>query len=415
MFDPPPIIVGLEIGTSKICAVVGEINAAGVLNIIGVGQARSRGVRKGEIADPSAASEDIRNAIVEAEQMADVEIRSVYLGVTGGHLRGFNNRGVHPVVSADREITREDVEDVIKNAKAINLPAANYVLHAIRQHFLVDGQDSIVDPVGMLGARVEVDVHVVHGNFNRFQNPIRVVKALQIEVEAIVFNGLASSLALLTNEQKEMGALVIDLGGGATEYVVYNGGIIRHTGVLAVGGDHLSNDLAYGLKMPLGRAEELKIKHGAAFVEENDKGQTVTTNNELGFPVKTVNLQHLRRIMALRLEEIFELIEQELREAELFHYLRAGVLICGGGARIPGVQKLAEKILQMPASLGKANSISGLKSALDQPEFPTAIGLVKFGSFQQKKKSSGGSLKQVLKHTISGLLPGISQLKKPHV
>lgn len=404
MPDPNSIIVGLEVGTSKVCAVVGEVNSSGALNIVGLGQARSRGVRKGEIADPSVAAEDIRNAIVEAEQMADVEIRSVYLGVTGGHLRGFNNRGVHPVVSADREITKDDVEDVIKNAKAINLPAENYVLHAIRQHFLVDGQDRIVDPVGMLGARVEVDMHVVHGNFNRFQNPIRVVKGLHVEVEAIVFNGLASSLALLTNEQKEMGALVIDLGGGAAEYIVYSGGIIKHTGVLAVGGDHISNDLAYGLKVPLGRAEELKVKNGAAAVEEADKGQTVSTHNELGLPLKTVNLEHLRRIMALRLEEIFELIEQELRQAELSHYLRAGVLICGGGARIPGIQKLAEQVFQLPASLGKANSISGLKSALDQPEFATAIGLVKFGSFQLKKRTNGGSLKQALKQTFGGLL-----------
>src|SRR5690242_8291282 len=237
MFDPESIIVGLEVGTSKVCAVVGELNAGGGLNIIGIGQARSRGVRKGEIADASMAAEDIRSAIVEAEQMADAEIRSVYLAVTGGHIRCFSNRGVHPVISADREITREDVEDVIKNAKAINLPAENYVLHAIRQHFLVDGQEGIADPVGMLGARVEVDMHVVHGNFNRLQNPIRAVKGLQLDVEAIVFNGLASALALLTPEQKELGALVIDIGAGTTEYIVYGGGIIKHTGVLAVGGD----------------------------------------------------------------------------------------------------------------------------------------------------------------------------------
>jgi cell division protein FtsA len=403
MFDPSSIIVGLEVGTSKVCAVVGEINQTGALNIIGLGQCRSRGIRKGEIADASAVAEDIRNAIVEAEQMADVEIRSVYLGVTGGHIRGFTNRGVHPVVSADREITREDVEDVIKNAKAINLPAENYVLHAIRQHFLVDGQDGIIDPVGMLGARVEVDMHVVHGHFNRLQNAIRSVKGLQLEVEAIVFNGLASSLSLLTSEQKEMGALVIDIGGGTTEFVVYSNGIIKHTGVLAVGGDHVSNDLAYGLKVPLGKAEELKIHHGSASVEESDKGQTVTTNNELGLPVKTVNLEHLRRIMSLRLEEIFDLIEQELAKAGLLNYLRAGVFISGGGAHIPGILKLAEKAFQMPASLGRTATISGLKSALDQPEFATAIGLVKFGSFQQKKKS-GGSFTQTLKQTFTTFL-----------
>lgn len=402
MFDPASIIVGLEIGTSKVCAVVGEVNSAGALNVIGVGQARSRGVRKGEIADASAAAEDVRNAIVEAEQMADVEIRSVYLGVTGGHTRGFTNRGVHPVVSADREITRDDVEDVIKNAKAINLPAENHVVHAIRQHFLVDGQDGIVDPVGMLGARVEVDMHVIHGNFNRLQNPIRVVKGLQLEVEAIVFNGLASSLALLSNEQKEMGALVIDMGGGTTEYVVYSGGIIKHAGTLAVGGDHVSNDLAYGLKVPLGRAEALKVKHGGAGVEEKDKGLTVTENDELGLPLKTCNVEHLRRIMSLRLEETFELIEHDLNKSGLLDYLRAGVFICGGGSRIEGIQKLAERVFQLPATLGKTSSISGLKSALDQPEFATAIGLVKYGSFQQKKKTGGGSLKKVLKESIFG-------------
>ena len=397
MFDSSQIIVGLEIGTSKVCAVVGEINSSGALNVIGVGQARSRGVRKGEIADTGAVEEDVRNAIVEAEQMSNAEIRSVYLGVTGGHIRGFNNRGVHPVVSADREITEEDVQDVIKNAKAINLPTENSVIHAIRQHFLVDGQDGILNPVGMLGARVEVDVHVVHGNCNRLQNAIRVVVGLQLEVEAVVFNGMASALALLTNEQKELGALVIDMGGGTTEYCVYSNGIIKHTGVLAAGGDHVSNDLAYGLKVPLSRAEKLKLEHGNAFVDDAVRGRAVTITSELGLPVKTINLEHLQRIMSLRLEEIFQLIECDLAGQGLLDYLRAGVFICGGGAHIPKIQNLAENIFQLPASLGKTNSINGLKSALDQPEFATAIGLVKFGTFQQKRRQSGGMLSSGLK------------------
>src|SRR3989440_246542 len=284
MFNPASIIVGLEIGTSKVCAVVGDLTADNALNIVGLGQARSRGVRKGEIADPQVAEEDVRHAIVEAEQMADVEIRSVYLGVTGGHLRGFNNRGVHPVVSADREISEEDVQDVIKNAKTINLPAQNHVIHAIRQHFHVDGQDGITNPVGMLGARVEVDVHVVHGNLNRLQNVIRTVKGLQLEVDDIIFNGLAASLALLSNEQKELGSVVIDIGGGTTEYVVYANGIIKHTGVLAVGGDHVSNDLAYGLKVPLSRAEQLKIEHGSALVDQSIKGKMIAVAGEVALP-----------------------------------------------------------------------------------------------------------------------------------
>src|SRR5689334_500903 len=315
MFDPSSIIVGLEIGTSKVCAVVGELNAENALNVVGLGQARSRGVRKGEIADAPMAEEDVRQAIVEAEQMADVEIRSVYLGVTGGHLRGFHNRGVHPVVSADREISQDDVQDVIKNAKTINLPTQHHVIHAIRQHFLVDGQDGISNPVGMLGSRVEVDVHVVHGNLNRLQNAIRTVKGLQLEVDDIVFTGLASSLALLSSEQKELGSLVIDIGGGTTDYVVYSDGIIKHTGVLAVGGDHLSNDLAYGLKVPLSRAEHLKIEHGAAVVDDAIKGQTAPLAGDRGLPSRTINLEHLRRIMSVRLEEMFQFIAQDLEQA----------------------------------------------------------------------------------------------------
>lgn len=404
MFDDSSIIVGLEIGTSKVCAVVGEQGSDGTLNIIGLGQARSRGVRKGEIADTSQAEEDVRNAIVEAEQMADVEIRNVYLGVTGGHIRGFNNRGVHPVVSADREISDDDVQDVIKNAKAINLPTENNVVHAIRQHFFVDGQDGVANPVGMLGSRLEVDVHVVHGNTNRLQNAIRLVKGLQLEVDEIVFNGLASSLALLTSEQKELGALVIDIGGGTTDYVVYAGGVIRHTGVLAVGGDHVSNDLAYGLKVPLSRAEKLKLEHGSALLDEKIKGQTVTITNELGLPLKTVNVEHLQRIMSLRLEEVFQLVAQDLEQAGLYDYLRAGVFLCGGGVRVPQIARLAEQVLQMPVSVGRTNSISGLKSALDQPEFITAIGLVKFGSFKTRKRESKSSLAQDIKGTLRRFL-----------
>jgi len=404
MFEPnSSIIVGLEIGTSKVCAVVGDFSPDGALNIVGLGQSRSRGVRKGEISDATLCEEDVRQAIVEAEQMADVEIRSVYLGVTGGHLRGFNNRGVHPVVSADREISEGDVQDVIKNAKTINLPAQNHVIHAIRQHFLVDGQDGITNPVGMLGSRVEVDVHVVHGSLNRLQNAIRTVKGLQLEVDDIVFNGLASSLALLSNEQKELGSLVIDIGGGTTDYVVYANGIIKHTGVLAVGGDHVSNDLAYGLKVPLSRAEQLKLEHGGALIEPPDKGQSITLSNELGMPLKVVSRENLRRIMSLRLEEVFQLIAQDLENVDALNYLRAPVFLCGGGARIPSIAQLAEQVLEMPVSVGKTNSISGLKSALDQPEFATAIGLVKFGSFQQRKRAARSSLAEGIKSTFGQL------------
>ncbi len=387
MFEESNIIVGLEIGTSKICVVVGEQAADGAVNIVGLGQARSRGVRKGEIINPEQVEEDLRAAVFEAEQMADVEIRNVYLGVSGGHIRGFNNRGLHTVVSAEREITEDDVQDVIKNAKAINLPAENTVVHAVRQHFFVEGQSGVTNPVGMLGSRLEVDMHVVHGNANRLQNAIRLVRGTQLEVDEIVFNGIASSLALLSNEQKELGALVIDIGGGTTEYVVYSDGAIRHTGVLAVGGDHVSNDLAYGLKVPLSRAEKLKLEHGSAVMTDEARGQTIAITNELGLALKSVNVEHLQRIMSLRFEEIFQLIANELEQAGLTNYLRAGVFLCGGGSRVPNIVRLAENVFQMSVTPGHSCAISGLTAALDQPEFVTAIGLVKYGSLKNRKRA----------------------------
>jgi cell division protein FtsA len=404
MFDDSNIIAGLEIGTSKICVVVGEQNADGALNIIGLGQARSRGVRKSEIIDPAQVEEDLRAAMFEAEQMADVEIRSVYLGVSGGHIRGFNNRGVHPVVSADREISPDDVEDVVKNAKAINLPAEDTVIHAMRRHFSVDGQEGVTNPVGMVGARLAVDMHVIHGNVNRLQNAVRLVRATSLEVDDVVFNGIAASLALLTSEQKELGALVIDLGGGTTEFVVYSTGVIRHSGVLAVGGDHVSNDLAYGLKVPLSRAEKLKLEYGAAIVSDAVKGQTISLTNELGLELKRINHEHLQRIMALRLEEIFELIAQDLERAGLVEYLRAGVLLCGGGSRVPGVVKLAENIFQMNVTAGHACAISGLTAALDQPEFAAAIGLVRFGSLKTRRREGRSLLPRGIKDMFGKLL-----------
>ncbi|MCX8090319.1 MAG: cell division protein FtsA [Verrucomicrobiae bacterium] len=388
MFDSEPIVVGLEIGTSKVCAVVGELLGEGAgVNIVAVGQSPSQGVRKGEIRDVSDVEECVRRAIAEAEEMANVEIRSVYLGVTGGHIRGFNNRGVHPIPSADREITSEDVQDVIKNAKAINLPHENTVLHAIRQHFLVDGQDGVTDPVGMVGSCLEVDMHVVHGNLNRIQNPIRLVRGLQLEVEEVVFTGLAASLALLTNEQKELGALVIDLGGGTTDYAVYADGVIKHTGVLAVGGDHVTQDLALGLTVPISLAERLKLEHGGAFVDEEVKGRILTLPSEHGFTGTAVNLENLRRIMHLRLEETLDLVAQDVDNAGLLPHLRAGVVLCGGGARVPGLTRLAEQVFKLPVTVGHTTAISGLKSTLDQPEFAAPLGLVKFAALKARSRT----------------------------
>jgi len=397
------IIVGLEIGTSKVCVAVGEVSGGQSVNIIGLGQSKSRGVRKGEIVDVALAEEDVRNAIVEAEQAADVVIRSVFLGVTGSHIRGFNNTGVHPVVSADREITGDDIQDVIKNAKAINLPTDHSVVHVIRQHFRVDGQDGVLNPEGMLGAKIEVDVHVVSGRYNRLQNPIRLVNGLHLEVDDIASSSLASSLAILGTEQKELGTLVIDLGAGVTEYAVYSGGVIKHTGVLAVGGDHVSNDLAYGLKIPLSRAEKIKIDHGSAMIDPDAGDREIDLSNDSLIPGRQVNLGHMQKIMSMRLKETFELISKDIGQEGLIEYLRAGLVLCGGGARIPHITKLARDVFNLPVAIGRSSTVSGVKNALDEPEFATPVGLIKFGAFQSQATPRRSGISRVIRRQVAAL------------
>jgi cell division protein FtsA len=397
------VIVGLEIGTSKICAVVGRLQAEGVLNIAGVGQCRSRGVRKGEIVDFKATTEDIRRALAEAEEMANLEIKSVFLGVTGAHVAGFNNRGRHHLPHGEREIAEADVQEVVRNARTLNLPAGRDVLHLIRQHFIVDGRSGVTRPVEMEGEQLELDVHVVHGMTSRLQLPIKAARSLQIDVEEVVFNGIASSLAVLGNQEKDLGALVIDLGAGVTEYAVYSERVVKHTGVIAVGGDHVTNDLAYGLKVPMSRAEALKIEHGSAVMAPDVRGRTIRLPSETGLPDRTVNLEHLHRIMSLRLEETFQIIADDLESTGLLDYLRAGVVLCGGGSRIPGIHRLAERVFGLPSTTGRTRAISGLVATLDQPEFATGIGLVRFGSFHLGRTRRHTGLASRIARTLGGI------------
>ncbi|MCF7669458.1 MAG: cell division protein FtsA [Verrucomicrobia bacterium] len=409
MFESKQDIVGLEIGTSKICAVVGRLNAEGALNIVGIGQSTSSGVRKGEVVDLELVERDVRLAISEAERMSDTEVRSVYLGVSGNHINGFNNRGVHTIVSADRQITGEDMDDVVKNAKAINLSADDHLIHAIRQHYSVDGQEGIPNPDGMMGTRLEVDIHVVHGRKNQLRNAVNVVRNLQLDVESIAFNGLASALALLSYEQKELGTVVLDIGAGTVDYVVYANGAVKHTGVLGVGGDHVSNDLAIGLKMPLGQAEKLKVTHGSAYPGEGDNERKTTLPGTPGLPPRTVNIGKLKQIMNLRLEETFQIIAQQLNDEGVLDYLRAGVVISGGSSRIPRIKDMVERIFQMPVIKAVPQSLGGASSVLMQPEFSTGIGLVRFGAQQRRRRGyEGVAIGRSLKNKILGLLRGDS-------
>jgi cell division protein FtsA len=385
MFSEPPVLVGLEIGTSKICAAIGEENERGEFKLLGIGQARSRGVRKGEIIDPVKAQEDVRTALGNAEDQAHVAVGNLFLGVTGRHIEGFNNVGMHPVASDDRLVSDQDIADAAANAKAITLPAEHTILHTIRQRICIDGVEVSETPAGMLGHKVEAHVHVIHGNSLRIRNSENLVRALSIEVNQAVFNGLANAQAVLTPEDKENGALVIDIGGGTTEFVFQQGQAIRHSGVFAVGGDHISNDIALGLKINLGIAESLKIQHGHALVSADCRGRTVPlAEGEQVFAEhsRQVSLEHLRRIMSVRLQELFELIAERCAENCLLDEARAGVFISGGGSHIPGIETLAQRVFRLPATVATCRNITGNSATLAHPEFATAVGIARYGGMR---------------------------------
>src|ERR1700752_1178776 len=324
------LMVGLEIGTSKICVVVGESRPDGTVKILGVGQTPSRGVRKGEIVDFETAMKCVHEAVVDAEQKSDVMIRSVYVSVAGSHLQSFNNRGC-VVLPEDRdEIDEQDVEDVKINAREVSIPAQNAFLHSIIQHYHVDGQDGVLNPIGMLGQRLEADFHIIHGVRTRIQNTIRGVKELPLEVEDVVFAPLASAQVVLNQHQKNLGALVIDIGGGTTDYLVYVDGAVKQSGVLAVGGDHITNDISMGLRIPMTRAEKLKTEEGSVTLGNCLPGESITLKDDSGFAGKEVEREILNTIIHLRMREVLELLKRNLNEQSFIDFAGAGIFITGG-------------------------------------------------------------------------------------
>jgi len=384
------LIVGLEIGTSKICVVVGETRPDGTVKILGVGQAPSRGVRKGEIVDFETAMKCVHEAVVDAEQKSDVMIRSVYVAVAGGHIQGFNNRGC-VVLPEDRdEIDDQDVEDVKVNAREVSIPAPNAFLHSVIQHYHVDGQDGVLNPVGMLGQKLEADFHIIHGVRTRIQNTIRCVKELPLEVEDVVFSALASAQVVLTQHQKNLGALVVDIGGGTTDYILYVDGAIKQSGVLAVGGDHITNDISMGLRIPIARAEKLKTEEGSCVLGNCLPGETIILKDDSGFAGKEIERETLNTIIHLRLRETFELLKRTVEEEPFINYVGAGIVITGGCSLLNGIDHLAGEIFEMPAHVTHAQTTSGLTSAAENPQFATAIGLLKYAQAVQVDRPRGG-------------------------
>jgi len=384
------LTVGLEIGTSKICVVVGESRPDGTIKILGVGQTPSRGVRKGEIVDFETAMKCVHEAVVDAEQKSDVMIRSVFVAVAGSHLQSFNNRGCVTLPEDRDEIDEQDVEDVKINAREVSIPAQNAFLHSIIQHYHVDGQDGVLSPVGMLGQRLEADFHIIHGVRTRIQNSIRCVKELPLEVEDVVFGALASAQVVLTQHQKDLGALVIDMGGGTTDYILYVDGAVKQSGCLGIGGDHITNDISMGLRIPMARSEKLKIEEGSCTLGNCLPGETILLKDDSGFAGKEIERETLNTIIHLRVREAFDLLKRGLEEEPFLNYLGAGVFITGGCSLLNGIDHLAEEVFEMPAHIAHAQTMSGLTSASENPQLSTAIGLIKYAQAVQSDRPRRG-------------------------
>ncbi|MGZ4967355.1 MAG: cell division protein FtsA [Chthoniobacterales bacterium] len=396
------LMVGLEIGTSKICVVVGEGRPDGTIKILGVGQAPSRGVRKGEIVDFETAMKCVHEAVVDAETNSDVMIRSVYVGVSGAHIQSFNNRGSVALPEDRDEIDEQDIEDVKLNAREVSIPAQNAFLHSIIQHYHVDGQDGVLNPVGMLGERLEADFHIIHGVRTRIQNTIRCVKELPLDVEDVVFNALASAQVVLTSHQKNLGALVIDIGGGTTDYILYVDGAVKQSGCLAVGGDHITNDISMGLRIPMTRAEKLKITEGAVTLGNSLPGETILLKDDSGFAGREIERETLNTIIHLRLRETFELLKRRLDEEPFINYIGEGIFITGGCSHLKGIDHLAEEIFEMPARVSHAQTMSGLTSAFENPQFSAAIGLIKYAQAVQVDRRPRSAFGRIIGKFFSG-------------
>jgi cell division protein FtsA len=371
-------LVGLDVGTSKVAVLVGEIVDEQHLEVVGLGVAESKGIRRGVVVNLEAAVESIKKAIEEAELMAGVEIDTVYLGLSGPHVKGFNSRGVVAVAGKNREISRDDVKRAIDAAKAVALPSGREILHVLPQDFVVDEQDGIGDPVGMTGARLEVNVHIVTGAASAISNIVACVNRAGISVADTVLEHLAASEAVLTADEKELGVALVDVGGGTTDVALFERGSLWHTGVIAVGGDHFTNDIAVGLRTPLPEAEKIKRKSGCALSAVVDDDETIEVASVGGRRPRVMARRILAEILQPRAEEVFNLVWDEIRRAGYDKSLNSGIVLTGGGALLDGLTEVAEQIFDLPIRRGVPIELGGLVDHISSPSFATAAGLLRY-------------------------------------
>ncbi|MFL5290589.1 MAG: cell division protein FtsA [Myxococcales bacterium] len=376
------LVVGLDIGTTKICCIVGEATETG-LDVIGIGQHPSRGLRKGVVINIEATVASIKRAVEEAELMAGCEISAVYAGIAGGHIRGFNSQGV--VAVKDKEVRPSDVSRVIDAARAINIPQDREIIHVLPQEFIIDDQDGIKEPLGMSGVRLEAKVHVVTAAVSSAQNIIKCCARTGLTVSDIVLEPLASAEAVLAEEEKELGVALVDVGGGTTDLAIFVNGAIQHTSVIPLGGNHLTNDIAVGLRTPMHEAERIKIQYGSAQSQVLERDETIEVPSVGGRAPRVLSRRILCEIIEPRVEELFQLVHREIQKAGQENLLASGVVLTGGSTQLAGMAELAEEVLGLPVRRGVPRNVGGLTDVVSSPAHATAVGLLLYGLKQARE------------------------------
>jgi cell division protein FtsA len=397
------LIVGLDIGTSKVVALVGELRPDGTIEVIGFSRQPSRGLKKGVVVNIESTVQSIQRAVEGAELMAGCEIHSVYAGIAGSHVRSLNSHGV--VAIRDREVSAVDVEHVIDAAKAVAIPADQKILHVLPQEFIIDGQEGIRDPIGMSGVRLEAKVHIVTGADSAAQNIEKCIQRCGLEVDDVVLEQLASSFAVLTEDEKELGVALVDIGGGTTDIAVFSGGAIRHTAVIPIAGDQVTNDIAVSMRTPTQHAEEIKVKFACALSQLANPDESIEVPSVGDRPARRLARQTLAEIVEPRYEELFGLIREELRRSGFEEVIAAGIVITGGSAQMEGAIELAEEIFHVPVRLGTPAHV-GLVEVVGNPIYSTAVGLLLYARDnalpgQRGRAGGGGGGKSMLERMKS--------------
>jgi cell division protein FtsA len=398
------LIVGLDIGTSKVVAIVGEYNDDGEIDVIGFGYHKSKGLKKGVVVDINATVESIQRAVSEAETMAGCTIHGVYAGIAGSHIRSYNSQGV--VAIKEREVSSMDVDRVIESAKALALPADQLILHTLPQEYLIDSQDGVREPLGMSGVRMEARVHLVTAAQTAAQNIIKCIERCNLEVEELVLEQLASSYSVLTQDEKDLGVCLVDIGGGTTDIAVFVQGGVQFTSNIPVAGDQVTSDIAHALRTPTKHAEEIKMKYACALTELAHEDETIKVPSVGDRAPRDLSRLTLAEVVEPRYEELFVLVQQELRRAGYEDALPAGIVLTGGTAKMEGVVELAESVFHMPVRLGSPSGLNGMTDIMNNPIYSTGVGLIQYGVHTRLLEStdtvsSGPSIWSKLKHWIA--------------